>query len=43
MMTKEGMRCPECGSKMTKHEFGGRVYYICPKCGKEIVMPLSFL
>jgi len=42
-MTKNGMRCPECGSEMIKHEFGDRVYYVCKKCGKEIVMPLSFL
>jgi len=42
MMTKNGMRCPECGSEMIKHEFNGKAYYICPKCGKELVIPLSF-
>jgi len=36
-------RCPECGGEMIKHEFNGRVYYLCKNCGKEIVVPASFL
>lgn len=40
MMTK---RCPECGAEMLHHKYGDRVYYVCKRCGKELVIPLHAL
>lgn len=43
MIANIKMRCPECGGEMIQHVFKDRVYYICKKCGKEMVVPLSFI
>lgn len=30
-------KCPECGTGMLHHEWGHKVYWTCPECGKELV------
>ena len=32
--TKEGEKCPQCGTIIKKEKVGGRSTYYCPKCQK---------
>ncbi len=34
-------RCPHCGTEMIHHVYGNRVYWVCPKCGNEVVTSKS--
>ncbi|MEM1513305.1 MAG: zf-TFIIB domain-containing protein [Candidatus Thermoplasmatota archaeon] len=36
-------KCPECGAEMKGHSFNGRLYYVCQKCGKEMIIPFLSL
>ncbi len=40
-MVKMTRRCPYCGAEMSHHSYGNKIYWVCPRCGKEMATPKS--